>query len=60
MYLEDNKYNSQNDNYNYKLTIFRDICRKANILEHVKPIAYPIMLYRLALSYYYMKIDPFI
>jgi len=31
MYTEDNKYSGEDDNFNFKLTIFYNLCSRANV-----------------------------
>ena len=31
LYTDKSKYSNKNDNFNFKLTIFTDLCQKANI-----------------------------
>ena len=33
LYTDEAKYSGEKDNFDYKLTIFLDLCRKANILQ---------------------------
>ena len=51
MYTEDNKYSRENNNFNFKLTIFYNFCSRANIPQEAKVKAYPTMLCGLALNY---------
>ncbi|KAH8799102.1 hypothetical protein F5884DRAFT_869701 [Xylogone sp. PMI_703] len=37
MYTEEQKYNGEGDNFDFKLTIFWDICERANIPEEPSP-----------------------
>ena len=50
------KYNEENDNFTYKLSIFHDICDRVDIPHEVKIKAFPIMLIEDALDYYYSHI----
>ena len=56
MYIEDNKYSREDDNFNFKLTIFYNFCSRANIPQEAKVKAYPIILCSLALNYYYTNL----
>jgi len=56
MYIEDNKYNGENDNFNFKLVIFHNFCNRANIPQKARIRAYPTMLRGLALNYYYTSL----
>ena len=44
LYTDDMKYSGENDNFDFKLTIFHDLCNRANILNEVKTTAFPTML----------------
>jgi hypothetical protein len=61
LYTDKSKYSSENDNFNFKLTIFIDFCQKANILKQEFSQAYSTILRGLALDYYYtnLKSNPF-
>src|SRR5579871_1486997 len=50
------KYTGENDNFDFKLAIFHDLCNRADIPDHAKPKAFPTMLRSLALDYYYANI----
>jgi hypothetical protein len=56
LYTDDMKYSGENDNFNFKLTMFHDLCNRADIPNHVKTKAFPTMLRNLALDYYYANI----
>ena len=56
MYMEDNKYSGEDDNFNFKLTIFYNLCSRANVPQEAKVKAYPIMLRGLALNHYYTNL----
>ncbi|SLM34774.1 hypothetical protein LPUS_03717 [Lasallia pustulata] len=56
MYTEESKYSGENDNFDFKLTVFHDICSRADIPEEAKAKAFPTMLRGLALDYYYSNI----
>ena len=53
MYTEELKYNSINGNFNYKLTIFYNICNQSNVLQEAYNKALLIMLTSLALNQYF-------
>ena len=53
MYMEDNKYSGENDNFDFKLIIFHDLCNRADIPQKARIKAYPTMLHGLALNHYY-------
>jgi len=44
MYTDNFKYIGYNDNFNYKLTIFNNICKQANLPDYLKATAFPVML----------------
>jgi hypothetical protein len=44
LYTDDAKYSGKNNNFDYKLTIFIDLCSKANILHLGLSQAYSTML----------------
>ena len=56
MYTEEAKYCREEDNPNFKLCIFHDMCGRADIPEDIKAKAYPTMLQGLALDHYYTSI----
>jgi len=56
MYTEDNKYSGENDNFDFKLVIFHDLCNRADIPQEVRIRAYPTMLRSLALDHYYTNL----
>ena len=53
LYTDKLKYSSENDNFDFKLTIFTDLCQKADIPKQEFSQAYSTMLRGLALNYYY-------
>jgi hypothetical protein len=61
LYTDESKYNSENDNFDFKLTIFTDLYQKANIFKQEFSQAYSTILRGLALDYYYInfKSNPF-
>ena len=56
IYTEDNKYSGEDNNFDFKLTIFYDLYSRANIPQEAKAKAYPIMLHGLALDHYYTNL----
>ena len=54
--MEDNKYSREDDNFDFKLIIFYNLCSKADIPQKAKAKAYPTMLCGLALDYYYINL----
>ena len=56
MYIENKKYNGEDDNFNFKFTIFYYLYSRANISQEVKVKAYPIILRGLALDHYYTNL----
>ena len=57
LYTNEMKYSGFNDNFNHKLVIFHDTCRKANVPDSSKLEAMTLMLRELALSFYYSNIS---
>ena len=57
MYTDETKYSGKNDSFTYKLTIFHDICTRADVPHEAKAKAFPTMLKGLALDYYYSNIN---
>src|SRR5580700_1863730 len=53
IYNDDQKYDSISDSFDFKLSIFYDICRRYGLLPDGYIIAFPNILKGLALSYYY-------
>src|SRR6266576_951052 len=53
IYIEELKYNGTNGSFNYKLTIFYNICNQSDILQEAYNKALPIMLTGLALNQYF-------
>ncbi len=56
MYIDKQKYNSINYSFNYKLAIFLNICRRNNLSKNLLSKAFPIILKKIALDYYYNNI----
>lgn len=57
MYTDESKYSGGNDSFTYKLTIFHDICARADVPHQAKLKALLTMLKGLALDYYYSNIS---
>jgi hypothetical protein len=55
MYIEESKYGGNGDSFNFKLAIFYNICRRANIPYKAKAKAFPTMLKGLALNFFYLN-----
>ena len=53
IYMEEQKYGGINESLNYKLTIFYDICNRADVPQKAYLKAFPTMLKGLALDYFY-------
>jgi hypothetical protein len=56
MYTDESRYSGEDDNFDYKLIIFHDLCDRADIPDNIKAKAYPTMLRGLALNHYYSNI----
>ena len=57
MYEEEYKYSGVNDNFDFKLVIFHDLCARADVPEIAKAKAYPTMLRGSALDHYYTNLN---
>jgi hypothetical protein len=55
IYTEESKYRSDKNSFNFKLAIFYNIYRHADILHKAKAKAFPIMLKGLALNFFYLN-----
>ena len=55
IYIKENKYGGDRDSFNFKLTIFYNIYRCANVLYKTKTKVFFIMLKGLALNFYYLN-----
>ena len=55
IYTEESKYKSNRDSFNFKLVIFYNIYRCANILYKAKAKAFPIILKGLVLNFFYLN-----
>jgi hypothetical protein len=53
VYTNEAKYSDENDSFSFKLTIFHDMCDRADVSQSAKLKAFLIMLKDLALDYYY-------
>ena len=56
LYIDEFKYSGENDNFDFKLTIFTDLCQKADILKQEFSQAYSTILRGLALDHYYTNL----
>ena len=56
LYTNKAKYSSENNNFDFKLIIFIDLCQKADILKQEFSQAYFTILRGLALDYYYTNL----
>jgi hypothetical protein len=56
LYTEESKYTGQDDNFDFKLVIFYDLCGRADVPDGAMAKAYPTMLSSLALDHYYTNI----
>ena len=55
MYTEESKYRGNKESFDFKLAIFYNIYRCANILYKAKAKAFPIMLKGLVLDSFYLN-----
>ena len=55
IYIKESKYKSNKDSFNFKLAIFYNIYRCADVLYKVKVKAFPIMLKGLVLNFFYLN-----
>jgi hypothetical protein len=62
LYTDETKYSDENDSFSFKLTIFHDMCDRADVSQSAKLKAFSTMLKGLTLDYYYsnMSTDVFI
>jgi hypothetical protein len=44
MYTDESRYSKEDDNFDYKLIIFYDLCDKADIPDNIKAKAYLMIL----------------
>ncbi len=57
LYTNEAKYSDENDSFSFKLTIFHDMCDRANVSQSAKLKAFSIMLKGLILDYYYSNMS---
>jgi hypothetical protein len=57
LYTDEQKYSGENDNFEYKLNIFNNACKRADIPAEGKADAFPTMLKGLALDFYFSTLD---
>ena len=55
IYIEESKYRNNRGSFNFKLAIFYNIYRYANILYKTKVKVFPIMLKGLVLNFFYLN-----
>jgi hypothetical protein len=55
IYIEESKYRSNKNSFNFKLAIFYNIYRHTDVLYKAKAKAFPIMLKGLALNFFYLN-----
>jgi hypothetical protein len=55
MYTDSQKYDRVSESFDFKLTIFKDICRRASLQPDGYMIAFPTMLKGLAQDHYYNR-----
>jgi hypothetical protein len=55
-YKDKNKYTGQDNNFDFKLVIFHDLCGRVGVTKEAKAKAYPIMLQGLARDHYYTNL----
>ena len=55
IYTDSQKYDRVSESFNFKLTIFKDICRRAGLQLDDYIIAFPTMLKGLAQDHYYNR-----
>jgi hypothetical protein len=53
IYMDNQKYNGVSNNFDFKLTIFYDICKRSSLPPKGHMIVFPIILKGLAQVYYY-------
>ena len=53
MYIDSQKYDGVSESFDFKLIIFKNICKRAGLQPDNYIIAFPIMLKGLAQDYYY-------
>ena len=55
IYIEESKYRSNRDSFNFKLIIFYNIYRCVDILYKAKAKTFPIILKGLVLNFFYLN-----
>ena len=55
MYIEESKYGGNRDSFDFKLAIFYNIYRRADIPYKAKAKAFPTMLKGLVLNFFYLN-----
>ena len=55
IYTKESKYGGNRDSFNFKFTIFYNICGRANILYKIKAKAFPTILKGLVLNFFYLN-----
>ena len=55
IYIEESKYKSDRDSFNFKLAIFYNIYGRADVLYKTKAKAFPMMLKGLVLNFFYLN-----
>ena len=55
VFIDEMKYEKLNDNFNYKITIFNNTCRRVEVFNEAKTLIFSIMLKDSALKYHYTK-----
>ncbi|RKF56855.1 hypothetical protein GcC1_193027 [Golovinomyces cichoracearum] len=55
IYTDEQKYSGSSDSIDFKLRIFYDICNRTDVLKEAYSKAFPTMLKRLALDFYYLN-----
>ena len=55
IYTKESKYKGDRNSFNFKLTIFYNIYRRADVPHKAKAKAFPIMLKGLALNFFYLN-----
>ena len=55
IYTKESKYRGDGDSFNFKLTIFYNICGYADVLYKAKAKAFPIILKGLVLDFFYLN-----
>jgi hypothetical protein len=57
LYTNEVKYSDENDSFSFKLTIFHDMCDRADVSQSAKLKAFSTMLKGLTLDYYYSNMS---